>query len=153
MDSEQNKERPNQKLKVQGRCNGQANHHICHPETPFVVWPCDEKRRNERCKASNNDEGGRKETSWKAQTEVDGPSAERFETTPGRPKARTEPRNMEESSHGDRPRTGIRSTKVSKCEQNVPAADEPARHRLSRLTDWWPLIVFILWTPRARRRG
>ena len=29
----------------------------CHPETPFVVWPCDEKRRHERCKASNNNEG------------------------------------------------------------------------------------------------
>ena len=52
---------------------------LCHPETPFVVWPCDEKRRRERCKASNND-GGREETSRKAQTEVDGQSAERFET-------------------------------------------------------------------------
>ena len=49
---------------------GQANHHICHPETPFVVWPCDEKRRHECCKASNNDEGGREESSRKAQTEV-----------------------------------------------------------------------------------
>ena len=53
---------------------------------PFVVWPCewpcDEKRRHERCKASNNNEGGREETSRKAQTEVDGQSAERFETTP-----------------------------------------------------------------------
>ena len=64
---------------------------LCHPETPFVVWPCDEKRRDERCKASDNNESGRKETSRKAQTEVDGPSAERFETTPVRPKARTEP--------------------------------------------------------------
>ncbi len=114
MDSEQNKERPNQKWKVQERCNGQANHHICHPETPFVVWPCDEKRRNERCKACNNDEGGREETSRKAQTEVDGLNAERFETTPARPKARTEPIHMEESSHDDRPRTGIRSAKVFK---------------------------------------
>ena len=58
----------------------------CRPETPFVVWPCDEKRRHERCKASNNNEGGREETSRKAQTEVDGPSVERFETTPARPK-------------------------------------------------------------------
>ena len=44
--------------KVQERCDGQADHHVCRPETPFVVWPCDEKRRNERCKACNNDEGG-----------------------------------------------------------------------------------------------
>ena len=49
MDSGQNKERQNQKWKVQERCNGQANHHICHPETPFLVWPCVEKRRYERC--------------------------------------------------------------------------------------------------------
>ena len=86
----------------------------CHPETPFVVWPCDEKTRHKRCKACNNDEGGREETSRKAQTEVDGPSAERFETTPARPKAVTEPRRMEKGNHGDRPRTGIRSTKVRK---------------------------------------
>ena len=33
----------------------------CHPETPFVVWPCDEKRRHERC-TRNNDEGGSEET-------------------------------------------------------------------------------------------
>ena len=59
---------------------------LCHPETPFVVWPCDEKRIHERCKASNNDEGGREETSRKAQTEVDGQSAERCETTPARSK-------------------------------------------------------------------
>ena len=84
------------------------------PETPFVVWPCDEKTRHKRCKACNNDEGGREETSKKAQTEVDGPSAERFETTPARPKAVTEPRRMEKGNHGDRPRTGIRSTKVRK---------------------------------------
>ena len=37
----------------------------------------------------NNNAGGREETSRKAQTEVDGQSAERFETTPARPKART----------------------------------------------------------------
>ena len=48
----------------------------CHPETPFVVWPCDEERRHECCKACNNDEGGREETSRKAQTEVDGQSVE-----------------------------------------------------------------------------
>ena len=85
----------------------------CHPETPFVVWPCDEKRRHERC-TRNNDEGGSEETSRKAQTEVDGQSVvtvERFETTPARSKARTEPRSMEKGSHGDRPRTGIRSAK------------------------------------------
>ena len=94
--------------------NGQANHHICHPETPFVVWPCDKKRRHERFKISNNNEGGREETSRKAQTEVDGPSAERSQTTSARPKAGTEPRRMEKGNHGDRHRTGIRSAKVRK---------------------------------------
>ena len=79
----------------------------------MAMWPCDEERRNERCKASNNNEGGREETSRKAQTEVDGQSAQRSETTPARPRPRTEPRRMEESNHGDRPRTGIRSTTVS----------------------------------------
>ena len=48
-----------------------------------------------------------------AQTEVDGQSAERFETTPAQSKAHTEPRSMEKCSHGNRPRTGIRSAKVS----------------------------------------
>ena len=57
-------------------------------------------------------DGGREETSRKAQTEVDGASVERFDTTPARLKARTEPRRMEKGNHGDRPRTGIRSTKV-----------------------------------------
>ena len=86
-----------------------VQHHKCRTETPFVVWPCNEKRRHGccNCKASNNDEGGREETSRKAHTEVDGQSAERFETTPVRSKARREPRSMEESSDGDRPRTGI----------------------------------------------
>ena len=56
MDSGQNKERSNQKKKVHERCNCQANYHIRHPETPFLAWPCNEKRRHERCKASNNDE-------------------------------------------------------------------------------------------------
>ena len=65
-------------------------------------------------KTCNNDEGRREETSWKAQTEVDGPSAERSETTQARPKARPEPRRMAKSNHGDRPRTGIRSAKVMK---------------------------------------
>ena len=69
---------------------------------------------HEYCKASNNDEGGREETSGKAQIEVDVQSAEGFETTPARSKARAEPRIMEESSDGDRPRTGIISAKVSK---------------------------------------
>ena len=86
----------------------------CRPETPFVVWPCDEKRRHECFKACNNNEGGREDTSKKAQTEVDGQSAERFETTPARPKAGTEPRRMAKGSHGDRPWTGIRSAKVIK---------------------------------------
>ena len=54
-----------------------------------------------------------------AQTEVDGQSAERFETTPARSKARTEPRSMEKGNHGDRPRSLIGSAKVSKC-QHVP---------------------------------
>ena len=90
--------------------------HICHPETPFVEWPCDEERRHERCKASNNNEGGREETSRKAQTEVDGHSAERSETTPARSITCTEPRSMVNGNHGDRPRTGIRSAKVSKGE-------------------------------------
>ena len=79
----------------------------------------DEERRTERCKASNNNEGGREETSRKAQTEVDGPSAERFETPPARPRARKEPRGMEEGNHGDRTRTGIRSATVSNGEQSV----------------------------------
>ena len=61
--------------KVEERCNGQANHHICQTVTRFVVWPGNEKRRHECWKGSNNDEGGREETSTKAQTEVDGQSA------------------------------------------------------------------------------
>ena len=84
---------------------------------PFAVWPCDEERRYERCKASNNNEGGMEETSMKAQTEVDGQSAKRSETTPARPRDRTEPRSMAEGNHGDRPWTGIISAKVSKGEQ------------------------------------
>ena len=38
---------------------------MCRPETHSVVWPCDEKRIQECCKASNNDEGGREDTSRK----------------------------------------------------------------------------------------
>ena len=91
--------------------------YLCRPETPFVVWPCNEKRRHECCKASNNDEGGREETSRKTQSEVGGHSAERSETPQARSKALTEPISMEESSHDDRPRTWIRSAKVSKREQ------------------------------------
>ena len=41
-------------------------------------------------------------------------SAELSETTPARPRARTEPRSMETGNHGDRPRTGIRSAEVSR---------------------------------------
>ena len=81
----------------------------------FVVWPCDdEERRNEPCKASNNNEGGREETSRKAQTEVDGQGAERFETTPARYKARTEPNGEMQSWRSTPP--GIGSAKVSKGE-------------------------------------
>ena len=79
-----------------------------------MVWPCDEKRRDEHCKAGDNNEGGREETSRKAQTEVGGQSAERSQTTPARPKADPESRRMEKGNHGDRPRTGIRSAKVRK---------------------------------------
>ena len=42
-----------------------------------------------------------------------GPSAERSETAQARPRPRTQPRSVEEGNHGDRPRTGIRSAKVS----------------------------------------
>ena len=101
----------------------------CRTETPFMVWPCDEKRRHKCCKACNNDEGGREETLRKAHTEVDGQSAERFETTPARSKARTEPRSMDESSHGDRPRTGVRSAKVNtKCVPNFMLVSQNARY-------------------------
>ena len=48
---------------------------ICHPETTFVVWPCNEKRRQVCCKGNNNDEGVREETSRKANIEMDGHSA------------------------------------------------------------------------------
>ena len=89
VDSGQHKERPNHTLKVQEQRTGQTNHHVSNPETPFVVWPCIEKRRHEGCKASNNEEGGREDTSRKAHTEVDGKTAERFETTPTRSKPRT----------------------------------------------------------------
>ena len=74
-------ERPNQKRQVQERCNGQANHHICHPEMPFIAWPCNEKRRHECCKESNSDEGRREETSRKAHTDVDGQSVKQSEGT------------------------------------------------------------------------
>ena len=54
---------------------------LCHPETN-IVSPCDEKRKHEYRKGCNNDEGVREETSRKVHTEVDGQSADRFETTP-----------------------------------------------------------------------
>ena len=38
----------------------------------IVVWPCNEKIRHEYREGSINNEGGREETSRKAQTEVDG---------------------------------------------------------------------------------
>ena len=71
-----------------------------------LSWYGHVRRRHKCCTASNNDEDGREEFSRKAQTEVDGQSAERFETTPAQSKARTEPRSMEKGSHGDRPRIG-----------------------------------------------
>ena len=72
----------------------------CHPETPFVVWPCDEKRRHEGCKASDNNEGGREETSRKDQTEVDGPSAERHGREETSRKAQTEVDGPSAERHG-----------------------------------------------------
>ena len=53
-----------------------------------MVWPCDEKRKYERCKASNNDEGGREETTRKAQTEVDGQSVKEQQIYPNLPEYR-----------------------------------------------------------------
>ena len=97
---------------VQERCNVQASHQRCHTETHLLVWPCNEKRRQECCKESNNDDGGREETPRKAQTEMDGQSAKRYERTPARYKARTEQRSMEKGSHDHRLGKGIRSAKV-----------------------------------------
>ena len=87
------------------------------PETPFVIWPCNEKRRNTCCKESNNDAGGREETSRKAQTELDGQSADRFETTPARFKPRTEPRSMEKGNRDDRLRMHPGRDKIGKGER------------------------------------
>ena len=99
-----------------------------------LSWHGHVMRRHECYKPSNNDEDGREETSRKAQTEVDGPSAERHgreetsrkaqtevdgqsverhERKPARSKARTEPRSMEKGSHGDRHWTEIRSANMS----------------------------------------
>ena len=58
------------------------------------------------------------ETSRKAQTEVDGQSAERSEKTSARTIARKEQRSLEKWRHGDRSRTGIGSAKVSKGEHD-----------------------------------
>ena len=68
---------------------------LCHPETPFVLWPCNEKRRQECYKGSNNDEDGKGETSRMAKTEVDGQNEKRFERTPAQSKARTEQRSLD----------------------------------------------------------
>ena len=78
---------------------------------PFVAWPRDEKRREECCKGSNNDEYVREETPRQALTEVDGQSAGRYE----RSKACTEQRSLEKCRHGYRPQKRIRSAKVSKA--------------------------------------
>ena len=112
MDSEKNTERQNSKEKFRSDAMVKPIA-TCQPEMPFVVWPCNEKRRQECCKASNNDKGGREETSRKAQTEVDGQSAERYVRTPALSKARTEQRRLDKCSHGDRSRKGIRSANVS----------------------------------------
>ena len=90
---------------------------MVEPITTYVAqkrisWYGHVTRRDEYCKGSNNDEGGMEDTSGKAQTDVDGQSAERFET-PARSKSRTKPRSTEKGSHGDRPRTWIRSANVS----------------------------------------
>ena len=76
-----------------------------------LVWPYDEMRRHDVAKQHQYREI---ETSRKAQTEVDEQSAERFETTQARSKARREPRIMEKGNHGDRLQTVIRSAKVRK---------------------------------------
>ena len=59
---------------------------------------------------------GGKRPPRKAQNEEDGQSAMRYERTPTRTKARTEPRSMEKGCRGNRPRTGIRPAEVSKGE-------------------------------------
>ena len=76
---------------------------ICHPETHFLAWPCIEKRRQECFNGRNNDEGGREETSSKAETEVDVHSMKRYERTQARPKARREPRSRDKHNRDDRP--------------------------------------------------
>ena len=101
------KDRIGKKSSVAMQWSRQSPHRpICHPETHFVLLPCDEKRIHERCKESNNNECGREETSRNAQTKVDGQSAERFETTLARSKARTDQKSMEKGNHGDRPGQG-----------------------------------------------
>ena len=89
--------------------------YICHPETPFVVWPCNEKRRNTCCKESNNDEGkrprGRPILRWMDRVRSD---LRQHQLEPKLAQNREE-----EGNHGDRHRTGIRSAKVSKCEQII----------------------------------
>ena len=97
---------------IQERCNVQSNHQNVHTETYLLVWPCNEKRRQECCKCNKNVEGGREETSRKVQTVMDGHSAERYERTPARSKARTEQRSMEKGSHDHRLGKGIRSANV-----------------------------------------
>ena len=60
------------------------------------------KRRHERCKASNNDEGGREETLRKAQTAVDGQSVERFETSSHRTEKHGEMQSWRSTPDRDR---------------------------------------------------
>ena len=55
---------------------------------------------------TTNKVGGKRPRLIRAQIEVDAQSAKRFETTPARSKASTEPRSMEKGSHGDRPGQG-----------------------------------------------
>ena len=64
------------------------------PITTYVTqkrlsWYGHVMRRDDKNVAKQvNDEGGREETSRKAQTEVDGQSAEQYQRTPARSKAR-----------------------------------------------------------------
>ena len=98
---------------------------------------CDKERRQERCKASNNNEGGREETSRKAQIEVDGQSAERSETTPARPRTRTEPSSMEKGqswrSTPDRDKIGKgEQVSISRSNRKVSIYVAPLFAHMSR---------------------
>ena len=96
-----------------------VNHHVRHPETALVVWPCNEKRRHERCKASHNNEGGRKGPRGRSRLRwMDRVRSDLKQHQLDPKLARREQRRTEKGNHGDRPRTGIRSAKVNKGEQS-----------------------------------